>query len=72
MFLLFSCALLSIYCTTADLVKLDLVKIFLRYLGDLGVKMTGRLSETLTMLRPRGAAGSGGGDRVKMPASPSG
>ena len=51
---------------------MDLVKIFLCHLGDLGVKMTGCPGRTRTASGAGGAGGSGRGDRGKRPVSPSG
>ena len=59
----------SQYCTTADLVNVDLVKIFLCHLGDLGVKMTGCPGRTRTASGAGGAEGSGGCNRGKRPVT---
>ena len=46
---------------------MDLVKIFLYHLGDVGVKMTGSPGGTRTASGARGAGGSCRGDRGKRP-----
>ena len=60
------------YCTTAELVNLNLVKVCLFDHEDLGAKMTESPEGTRNVLRPGGAGSQGGGDRGKIPAPANG